>query len=168
LAGALRAFTSLRTLKPKPFEATATSPIQLERVSSEKFVSRLHAFVGICRAFDLEPVLMTQPVVSVRVPSMPEFMDPRNQEIFNQLIRDVAGKENVVLIDLARHLAEDVEGWNEPMKVFYDGVHVTNLGSRIYAEYIVQRLLESVLQPPRISPRSGAERRVRESAVAGG
>jgi hypothetical protein len=32
------------------------------------------------------------------------------------------------------------------MEVFYDGMHVTERGSQIYAEYIAERLLETVLR----------------------
>ena len=79
-------------------------------------------------------------------------MDPRNQEIFNGIVRTVAAEEDVVIIDLARHVAENVEGWNEPMKIFYDGIHVTELGSRTYAEHIVDRLLETILSKRNARP----------------
>lgn len=49
------------------------------------------------------------------------------------------------VIDLVRHLTESVAGWNEHMKIFYDGMHVTDRGSVVYAEYIAERLRAEVL-----------------------
>ena len=110
---------------------------------------RLRAFVRVARALEIEPVLMTQPAVGVRTALTPQWIDSGNQAAFTEAMRSVAAEEGVVLIDLARHIAEEVEGWNEPMKVFYDGVHVNDDGSRIYATYITRRLLDTVLSGSR-------------------
>ncbi len=105
----------------------------------------LRAYVHVARAFGIEPVLMTQPLASVRTPLTPDWADPVNQEIFNHEIRRVAAGEGVVLIDLVRYLFDHVAGWDQPMKILYDGLHVNNFGSRVYAEHISERLAETVL-----------------------
>jgi lysophospholipase L1-like esterase len=115
---------------------------QIPRVEYEQ---RLRAFVRLSRAFGIEPVLMTQPLASIRNGFTPDWVEPRNQEVFNQIMRTVGAEEGAVVIDLARHLVEHVEGWDDPMKLFYDGVHVTDRGSEVYAAYIAERLYDAVL-----------------------
>ncbi len=147
LIAALRRWLRWERLKPRPFEQRIPGPGQQVEIDSDRFVVRLRAFVRVARAFGIEPVLMTQPESTVRTPLSPDWLDPRAQELFNREIRRVAVEEGAVLIDLVRHLFDHVEGWDEPMKVFYDGIHVTNSGSRIYAEHIAERLAESVFAP---------------------
>jgi hypothetical protein len=72
-------------------------------------------------------------------------VDPRNQDVFNHIIRKVGAEEGAIVIDLVRHLVENIEGWNQHMKIFYDGMHVTDRGSEVYAEYIAERLYGEVL-----------------------
>jgi hypothetical protein len=157
IAGAVRMSISIRPLRGGGFEHRAALPRERAVVRSDEFVHRLRSFVGIARGFRIVPVLMTQPLITMITPLTPDWTDPRNQEIFNQLIRDVAQEEDVVLIDLAKHVLENVEGWDEPMRVFYDGAHVSDEGSRVYAEYIARRLLDSVLRPPLVeAPRPPA------------
>jgi hypothetical protein len=145
LVGALRKSVTLHAMR---IERQANKPRARAALHSAEFVHRLRAFVGIARAFGIVPVLMTQPLVSMDTPLTPDWADVPSQGVFNQLIRDVAEQEEVALVDLDRHILEQVEGWEEPMRVFYDGAHVTADGSRIYAEYITRRLLDTVLRPP--------------------
>ena len=42
-------------------------------------------------------------------------------------------------IDLAREITP-LEGWNEPMKVFYDGMHVTDEGSMVQIDLVADTL----------------------------
>jgi hypothetical protein len=88
---------------------------------------------------------MTQPLANIRTAFTPDWVDPRNQEVFNQIMRTVGAEEGAVVIDLVRHLVENVEGWKQHMKIFYDGVHVTDHGSEVYAAYIAERLYDAVL-----------------------
>jgi lysophospholipase L1-like esterase len=148
VAGAVRAWATLRGPTAGGFAARAGLERERQSLAVEPFEQRLRAFAGICRAFGIVPVLMTQPAITMRGELTPDWLDALNQQIFNDAIRRVSGEEAVVLIDLARWLREDVEGWNEPGKVFYDGIHVTTLGSHLYADHIAQRLLESVLDTP--------------------
>ena len=46
------------------------------------------------------------------------------------------------MIDIVRELHESVPDWQQPMKVLYDGMHVTDDGSRIYADIIARNLLD--------------------------
>jgi hypothetical protein len=103
-------------------------------VDSRPFEQRLRAFVHICHSFGIVPVLMTQPLSNSRNALTPEWADWANQDVFNEVVREVARSENVMLIDLVRHLHEEVADWDSPMNIFYDGMHVTDHGSRVYAE----------------------------------
>jgi lysophospholipase L1-like esterase len=115
------------------------------QLPSDEYEKRLRAFVRVSRAFGMEPVLITQPLANIRNALTPNWLDPLNQELFNHLIRKVSMEEGAVVIDLARHLIENVQGWNQPMKIFYDGVHVNDRGSEVYAGYIAERLYDEVL-----------------------
>lgn len=145
LFGALRSYLTLA-----PVEMTGEGSAFRERkqvkVSPEAYGRRLRAFVRMARAFDIQPVLMTQPAVGMRTALTPDWIDTGSQSTFNDEMRKVAAEEVVVLIDLARYLAENVADWEVPLKVFYDGVHVNDEGSRIYAAHISERLLDTVLR----------------------
>lgn len=147
LVAALRRWLRWERLTPRAFAERIPAARRRDEISSAGFVARLRAFVRVARAFGIEPVLMTEPESTVRTPLSPDWLDIRNQELFNSEIRRVAEEERAVLIDLVRHVLDHVEGWDEPMKLFYDGVHVTNFGSRVYAEHIVDRLAETVFGP---------------------
>ncbi len=148
---ALRLWQRRERERPRKFGEQGEWERERAAVDRGEFAARLRAFVAITRAFGIEPVLMTQPLTSVRTPLTPNWVDPINQEVFNHEIRRVAAEEDVVLIDLVRYLFDHVEGWDEPMKVFYDGIHVTNFGSKLYAEHIVERLVETVFAPPAVA-----------------
>jgi lysophospholipase L1-like esterase len=107
----------------------------------EKFAQRLRAFVRISRAFNIIPVLMTQPSDSFRNELTPNWVSQSDQAQFNQVTRDVAAQEKAELIDLVGFLQEEESregGFKKP--VFYDGIHVTDFGSMLEAGYIAERL----------------------------
>lgn len=104
---------------------------------------RLVAFVRLTRSFGVVPVLMTQPLSTSFNWLTPSWADRNAQEIFNDAMREVGAEENVMIVDLVRYLRSDVEDWDKPMQVFYDGMHVTDFGSKRYAEHIVERLGEN-------------------------
>ena len=110
------------------------------RPPTEPFRSRLRVFVHACRDFGIEPVLMTQPLSSSRSALTPDWADLGSQDVFNAIIREVGRDENVLVIDLVSRLREEVPGWDEPGKVFWDGMHVTDAGSRIVGEMIGEEL----------------------------
>ena len=107
----------------------------------EEFKRRIRAFIGIARAFGIRPVVMTQPSEAYRNELTPSWVNESDQATFNQAIRDVAAQENADLIDLVAFLKTRV-GVNagESRPIFYDGIHVTDYGSGLYAEYIADRL----------------------------
>lgn len=104
------------------------------------FRTRLMAFVGLCRAFRIRPVLMTQPM-AVEVTSLaPSWADGPIQSRFNEIIRDVCRQESVTLIDLDQHFRDEVEGWDTTRTMLYDGLHLTDKGSQFYAAKITDQL----------------------------
>ena len=152
VAGAVRNWVTvgnpLRRKGPLP------RPSELEAVPTQAYEKRLRAFVAVAKALGTRPVLMTQPLARRRTALTPEWTTLDDQNRFNDVIRRVAAEEQVVLVDLARHVSEEIEGWDEPMRLFYDGIHVTDFGSRVYAEYIAARLRESVFGPRGLARRS--------------
>jgi lysophospholipase L1-like esterase len=145
LLGAVRAWLTLSDIRHADFQHRANLSRELGQLPTLPFEQRLRAFARVCRAFDIEPVLMTQPAISIRTELTPAWVELKNQQRFNDVVRAIAAEEDAVLIDLARHVGE-IEGWDQPMRVFYDGIHVTDEGSRVYAEYIARRLRETVLR----------------------
>jgi lysophospholipase L1-like esterase len=145
LAGALRAWVTLADIRHDDFQHRANLARELGQLPTLPYEQRLRAFAALCRAFGIQPVLMTQPAISIRTELTPAWVELKNQQRFNDVVRAIAAEEDVVLIDLARHVGE-IEGWDQPMRVFYDGIHVTDEGSRAYAEYIARRLRETVLR----------------------
>jgi len=147
LAGALRKWLTMGQGEGAGVRFAERAKLRREQVdvSTEPFVRRLRAFVGLARGFGIEPVLLTQPAISMVTPLTPGWIDVSNQQRFNEAVRRVAREEQVALIDLVRHLVEEVPDWNEPMEIFYDGIHVTDIGSLVYAEHIAERLVQDVL-----------------------
>jgi lysophospholipase L1-like esterase len=120
--------------------AERETPEAAARIPIQPFADRLRAFVGIARGFGIVPVLMTQPLTTQRTALTPAWADSGAQARFNQTTREVATELDVHLIDLDRYMVNEVPGWDEPMKYFYDGMHVTDAGSRLYAEVIATQL----------------------------
>jgi lysophospholipase L1-like esterase len=131
---------------------------------AEEYRARLRAFVAICRAFGIEPVLMTEPLATFQTELTPRWADAGAQSVFNDFIRQIGLDEGVLVIDLVRFLEEDVPEWNEPMKLFYDGMHVNDLGSQSYAEHIAARLAAEVL--PHVGKKRNVQLELQASAHA--
>lgn len=122
----------------------ATDP-GLERdaasVGSEPFRQRLEAYVGLCRAFELEPVLVTQPhVPSMRTSLTPGWYSENAQDSFNNVIRAVADSTGTIMIDLAADVSEETLERAELERIFYDGLHVTDYGAAVYASHLTDGL----------------------------
>jgi len=115
----------------------------------EQFRDRLRAYVALARAFRIEPVLMTQPYAQFRTDITPEWIDGTAQDEANRVIREVGLEQDVLVIDLIRHLKEHVADFNEPMIVFYDAIHMTDQGSQIVAEHIAATLRSARILEPR-------------------
>ena len=118
----------------------------------EKFTKNLKLFIGICRAYDITPVLMTQAnrMVYPPDPVVDEYIDwitgPAQHEahlsyrqymnlqnLFSQAIRDVAAEEGVKVIDLEAAVPKTKE-------YLFDPVHYTEKGSLMAAEIISREL----------------------------
>jgi hypothetical protein len=116
-------------------------PARAETIPTAAYASRLRLFVHLCRDFGIEPVMMTEPLAGAANELTPAWADLGAQDRFNELIRTIGNEENAAVIDLANHVKRNVPDWEKPMTMFYDGMHVTDRGSRIYAEYVVERLI---------------------------
>jgi lysophospholipase L1-like esterase len=140
LAGLARHAMTLRKNKRDRRRKGQDRSVSTE-LSSEPFEDRLRAFVNLCRAFDIAPILMTQPNRKSRNELTPDWIDNSDQARFNQVIRDVAASEKVELVDLVAFLdaRQQADGLSDDM-LFYDGIHVTDYGSSLYAEHIAERL----------------------------
>lgn len=86
-----------------------------------QFQSNLRIFVGIVKAFGKIPVLMTQPLGK----------SSKQQDLFNEAIREVTVEEDVLLIDLEASFPKEKE------ELFFpDKVHLNEQGSIIAARKI--------------------------------
>jgi lysophospholipase L1-like esterase len=103
-----------------------------------EFGEHLAAFVGVARAFGIEPVLMTQPLGASFTRLTPSWVEPRNQARFNQETRDVAAATGAQLIDLAQCL--ELTPSSRSPDLFYDGLHLTDFGSQCAASCIADAL----------------------------
>jgi lysophospholipase L1-like esterase len=104
----------------------------------EKFRQRLRTFVGMCRAFGITPVLMTQPSDGYRNELTPGWINQSDQAMFNDATREVAAEQHADLIDLVALLRARQPPPSAPL--FYDGIHVTDYGSQLYGEHVAERL----------------------------
>lgn len=103
-----------------------------------KFEQNLRIFVGIVRALNKYPILMTQPLGTHSKP----------QSEFNNSIRKVAKELGVTLIDLEQALPED-RSW----AFLSDNIHFNNQGSKAIGQIIaveLARVLGGHLDMPHI------------------
>ncbi len=134
-----------------PVEA---APLPLPDVAgAENFASALTSFVEVAKAWGITPVLMTQfhnqagtkqerkddflarERVDGAVPDRKKF---KNSHVaYNEIVRQVARQTDAVLIDLA-----SAHEWT--YGDLYDGLHLTDSGSRIAAELIADGLEETI------------------------
>ena len=120
-----------------------------DREMLDEFERALRAYIEIARAWDINPVLMTQmnrinltdelvknsysAHLATRL-SYTEFV--ALHESFNALIRNIGKVENVLVIDLDKHLSDQ--------KLYmYDSMHLNTHGSEKAAEIISQSLASS-------------------------
>ena len=115
---------------------------------AREFARNLEVFVDICRDRDITPVLMTQanrvtanpdPVVAAYIGKCGRDTEisyrdfKRLYDLFNETIREVGRKKEVLVIDLAREVPPDKEH-------LYDLVHFNDAGSRYAANIIAAQL----------------------------
>lgn len=125
--------------------------------AEDPFRQRLEAYGAMCRSFGITPVFMTQPYSNF-TELTPAWQTDLAQDRANDVIREVGREKGILVIDLVKYLHESVPDFDEPMQVFYDGIHATNYGSRILGEYIAEILHQSLplLQAPRSSGAAAA------------
>jgi hypothetical protein len=87
---------------------------------------------------------MTQPTTGHYTSLTPEWANKDVQARFNDVVRSVGSEEGAVVFDLVKYLEENVVDWERHMNVFYDGIHITDVGSRIYGDFITQSLIPIV------------------------
>ena len=119
------------------------------------FTADLQTIVCTCKAWGIVPVLMTQanritahpdPVVAAYIGrygretgiSYQEFREL--YDAFNDTIREVGRKNQVMVIDLAREVPQD-------KKYLYDLVHFNDAGSQLAARIIAARLKGVIMAP---------------------
>lgn len=126
---------------------SVTSPYKPIREIGQKelnlYESRLRAFIGICQAFNITPVLMTQPLSDYKTVDTPYWSDTSTQRLMNDTMRTVAKVESVKIIDLAQIVLSELNGTN-PAEYLYDGMHVTDKGSVLYANVIADHLQDLI------------------------
>ena len=115
-----------------------------------QFSSALISFIELSRAWNIEPILMTQ---ANRIdPSelyFQKWFEDNNQgemnieqfaelyKIFNNIIRKIAQEKEIVLIDLDLLIPKTNE-------FIYDTVHLNNAGSILAAESISAALIKTI------------------------
>jgi len=109
-----------------------------------QFKARVKELVNISKQNGIVPVLITQPllwgdiidsVTNINLAKVKVDMDMSGKlkweilELYNDVIREVAIQENILVIDLAKRMPKN-------SIFFYDGIHVTNKGAEKEAEII--------------------------------
>ncbi len=127
------------------YRARKTTPQDVELVLRTQFRASLTSFVRVARAWNIEPILMTQ---FNRLHTNDAFVrktyeekdQPLSYDDFvrlyqaaNAIVREVARDENVFLIDLDKEVT--------PTSAFiYDAVHLNTNGSKVVADIIARAL----------------------------
>ncbi|MFO1258422.1 MAG: SGNH/GDSL hydrolase family protein [Gammaproteobacteria bacterium] len=99
------------------------------------FRKNLLVFISISRIYEIKPILMTQ-----------ASRDKEHDVLyhaFNDIIREVALQEKVILVDLAHHIPPE-------KSYLYDHYHYTARGAQLAAEEITEQLLPLWLTPIKI------------------
>ncbi len=117
----------------------------IEKALKEQFTASLRSFVRLSRAWNVEPILMTQfnriksedffiKSTYEKTPQVISFNDfVLLYKETNDIVRRVAREEDVYLIDLDSQIP--------PTKEFiYDGVHLNTNGSKLVAKIITTEL----------------------------
>lgn len=115
------------------------------------YSSSVESLITYCRAWKIEPVLMTQferfrdkdlklrPNLDVLLKAKSLTFDEYVglHEAFNQRVRELAARFKVPLIDLVRVIPHDG-------RHLYDSIHLTDEGSRLAAETIAAKFVETL------------------------
>jgi lysophospholipase L1-like esterase len=135
LAGFLRMIVERET--PRAPE----SPIHPDPLAYEQ---RVRAWARSARAFGIEPVLITEPLSSMRNELTPPWTDAESLARFNDRLRAIGADEGVAVVDLAALVAAEPQ-FQRPEELYYDGMHVNDEGSRLYGRLVAAALARDVL-----------------------
>ncbi len=139
--------------------AERLDPEVAKKIPARMYQQRLRVFIEVCRSFQFQPVLMTQAFSGTANSLTPEWAEMGTQDRFNQYIREAGLGNNVPVIDLVRYLQNDIADWHRDGYIFFDGIHVTDEGSRVYAKHIAEQLrplVQEVIARRRASPPSAS------------
>jgi lysophospholipase L1-like esterase len=130
-------------------DAAAPKTLQDYRTDSVPFfAARLDSLIKVSRDHGIEPVLITQPTlygpgldpvtgVNLATVKLGDHLNGRLMfaivELYNEVTRQVAQKEGVLLIDLARQLPRDSAS-------YYDYLHYTEAGAAKVAGIVAAQL----------------------------
>ncbi len=130
------------------------------------FRTRLLRLMNLTKKAGIYPVLITQPALngsgidpdtgvdmnSIECNGRNGMLQWKILEMLNDVTRDVAGKENIALIDLAHAMPRR-------SAYFYDFIHFTNRGSDVVADIIAAQLIPYLKNefPGYALPRGSAE-----------
>jgi len=123
----------------------------------KEFEMNLQAFISICKIRGITPVLMTQQnrlttppdpliwrtlVTTLKKDFDIEYKDFKEiYDLFNQTIREVGAKNDVMVIDLDKEIPHTKE-------FMYDLCHFNDKGSKLAAEIISKKLLPIIIKIP--------------------
>ena len=108
------------------------------------YAARVRAWVRSARAFGIEPVLVTEPLSTLRNELTPPWTDAGALARFNDVVRRIGADENAVVVDLAGMLQAEPD-FATPAKLYYDGMHVNDVGAVLYGKLVAQALAKDVL-----------------------
>lgn len=125
-----------------PEEVAPTNDLDEALIAKEfEYEQRLRVFVRACRALEMKPVIMTQPIRNQFNELTPNWVNATAQQRFNDIIRRVALEEQALLVDLVEFIESEYPNPAEQAELFYDGLHVNDRGSKAYADCIAESLL---------------------------
>jgi lysophospholipase L1-like esterase len=142
------------TLERIPEKIRRETMLRYESQSLPYYRERLEKLVRICREHGMEPVFLTQPVlygrgldpatgVNLETVRLGENLNGGLMyeivELYNDAVRQVGQKDQVLVIDLARKMPRD-------SVYYYDYLHYTDRGAQEVAEIIYQDLRPFVVQ----------------------
>lgn len=119
----------------------------------------MRAWVRTSRAFGIEPVLITEPLSTMRNELTPPWTDAGALAVFNERLRAIGRGEGAVVVDLAA-LVQAEPAASDPAALYYDGMHVNDAGARLYGRLVAQALARDVL------PKLRAERASHSPQIA--
>jgi lysophospholipase L1-like esterase len=141
-AGLIRRLATLRD------QQLARSPNKVGAYPTEPdpapYAARVRAWVRTARAFGLEPVLVTEPLSTLRNELTPPWTDAGALARFDDVVRAVGREEGASVVDLAA-LVQQEPDFATPEKLYYDGMHVNDVGAKLYGKLVAESLARDVL-----------------------